>query len=944
MKCLLFISFIIATVSAAILGIDYGQQLTKAVLLAPGVPFEIVLTDEGKRKDLSGICLRKLGKNDLERVYGSQMGSLTTRFPGSCILDLKQLLGKSIDDPEVTKFVKEHYVKLIPDESRNGIKFDLGFDNSTLEFSVEEILAMQLNDIKNRALAHLEENPHAAVLVEDVAVAIPPFASQATRQAYLDSLQLGNFSNVLGLVEEGTSVALNYISNKKLDQEEYDNVKHYYLVYDVGAGYTTATLFSFTPKTIGQLVLEIESIGADESFGGRTLTNSIYSLVLEKFLNHFGLEESDVTDKIAAKLNDIAEKAKIILSVNNEYHTTLESIYDDKDFKVLVTRQEFEDVNSDLMEHISNPVLKALAEAGLKVEDIESVILNGGSTRVPFVQKHIASLVGDRISKSVNTDESAALGTTLRGLKWKTNSVNSKDIALVEKNHHNFEIGVNGQDEQLLVFPKHSSVGNTTKLNLGKLENDDLSISLYEDGQLFKTFTFDDIASRAKKLSCKSKQDKEVIVKLELDDNKMFDLIGIELACSAEEEKSFLGKLLNKDNEEAEEDAPAEEDVKEATENEEGEAEKSSNDTESTKPTSKSTKKAKPAKTVYVPIPKATYPHIKPIGRMAKRTLFDKLAYLNAQDEIKIATDQTKNVLEANCYQLREFLEENEATLSKEMNSEDIEAVSQYISDLIEWLDFESDDSSIEELKSKVEEVDNKTSELKRIIEVTNADLTQEGMKKLYDDSSKLIMTIQTSMLQFGTKISEMRAKYEEAGLDFDKENERIKQKLVSKGEDKMVSFDRALKEYKEVITAMGKILEYDSKEFAKLTKSDLYSYHEKLAKGVSEMLGDIISIETVHLERMEMFENQYKKLLERKKQQEFRKKLREAQKAAKEEAKEDEEEQIEIFEEDDEEVPVESSSTAQESQTSEPIAEDDDDVGYQEEVEEDEEIEHDEL
>lgn len=957
MKFLLFVSFVIATVSAAILGIDYGQQLTKAVLLAPGVPFEIVLTDEGKRKDLSGICLRKQSKNDLTRIYGSQMSSLTTRFPSTCILDLKQLLGKSIDDPSVVQFLNEHYVKLIPDESRNGIKFDLGFDNSTLEFTVEEILAMQLNNIKNRALSHLEENPRAAVLVEDVAINIPPFASQATRHAYLDALKLANFSNVLGLVEEGTSVALNYISNKKLDKNDYDNNKHYYLIYDAGAGYTTATLFSFTPRSVGQLILEIESIGADENFGGRTLTNSIYSLVLEKFLNHFGLEESEVTDKIGARLKDIAEKAKIILSVNNEFKTTLESIYNDKDFKVQVTRQEFEDVNADLMDHISKPILKALKEAGLTVDDIESVVLNGRSTRVPFVQKHISSLVGEnKISKSVNTDESAALGTTLRGLKWKTNSVNSKDIALIEKNHHNFEIGVNDNEEQIVVFPKHSSVGNTTKVNLGKLENDGLTISLYEDGQLFKSFTFDDISTRAKKLSCKSKQDKEVIAKFGLDDNKMFELLGIELACSeGSEEKSFFKKLLNKDKEESEEEVIIDEESEEVEAGEGSDDNKETNEdkkkTNSTESSSKASKKSKSPKTVFVPIPKATYPHIKPIGRIAKKTLFDKLAYLNAEDELKVAIDEIRNKLEASCYKLRDFVEENESTLLKEITSKDIDVINEYISELIEWLDFESDDAGIEVLQSKVSEVDAKELELKRITEVASADLTQEGMRKLYEDSSKLIMSIQTSMLQFGTKISEMRTKYAEAGLDFEKENERIKQKLIGRGDDKMLSFDKNLKQYKDVITAMGKILEYDAKEFAKLTRSDLYSYHEKLAEGVSDMLGDIISIETVHLERIEMFESQYKKLLERKKQQEFRKKLREAQKAAKEEAKEEEEEEeVEIFEEDDEEVvnevPIESSSTTEtieESSESEPIEEEEGESTDGNE-EDSEEIEHDEL
>lgn len=194
----------------------------------------------------------------------------------------------------------------------------------------------------------------------------------------------------------------------------------------------------------------------------------------------------------------------------------MESIYNDKDFKVQVTRQEFEDVNADLMDHISKPILKALKEAGLTVDDIESVVLNGGSTRVPFVQKHISSLVGEnKISKSVNTDESAALGTTLRGLKWKTNSVNSKDIALIEKNHHNFEIGVNDNEEQIVVFAKHSSVGNTTKVNLGKLENDGLTISLYEDGQLFKSFTFDDISTRAKNYHVNQNKIKKSLLNLD---------------------------------------------------------------------------------------------------------------------------------------------------------------------------------------------------------------------------------------------------------------------------------------------------------------------------------------------------------------------------------------------------------------------------------------------
>ena len=932
MKGYPFIFYILSVVFCAILGIDYGQQFTKAVLLAPGVPFEIVLTDEGKRKDLSGLCIRKVSDNDLERVYGSQMGSLITRFPHNCILDLKQLLGKSIDDPSVNQYLKSHFVKLIADETRNGIKFDLGFRNSTLEFSVEEILAMNLNEIKSRALNDLEANPHAAALVEDVAVSIPPFASQAVRQAYLDSLALANFSNVLGLVEEGTSVALNYITNKKLDKDLYDNVKHYYLIYDVGAGYTTTTLFSFTPKSIGQSVLEIESIGYDEMLGGKALTYSAYSLVLEKFLNQFNLEESDLTDKIAARLQDTAEKAKIILSANTDFQTTLESVYEEKDFKLSITRQEFEDINADVMSHITDPLLKTVAEAGLKVDDIEYVILNGGSTRVPFIQKHIATLVGEnKISKSVNTDESSALGTTAKALRLKAGVSNGKDIVLLEKSFSNFEVGLNDQEETNVVFYKGATIGNTTRVHLGKISEDNIGISLYENGALIKSYYFDDLLSKTKKLDCKSKEDKNIFGKFSLDNNKIFDLIGLEIECSSGKEGSLFDKLMKKDY--SDNNQASADQVDSNTDN-------STNSTINTN----ASKKVKSPKVINVLLPKPSYPHIKPIGRITKQSLLDKLAYLNAQDELKIATDHVKNELEGQCYKLREFVEGHHSELLQELSEQELDEVTTFIGDLIEWLDFESDDSTLDELNSKVEEVNNKFSEMKRYSEIATTDLSKKGLKKLYDDSSNLIMKIQTSMLEFGTKISEVRKKYEDAGLDFDKANERIIQKLTGKGEDKLLSFDKTLKSYKEVITEIAKVLEYDDKDFSKIAKTQLYSYHEKLAKGVADMFGDIISIESLHLDRMELFDKHFEQLLERRKQQEHRKKLREAQKAAKEEQKEQETnpEEVEIIEEDDEDVEETPDQTRTEVSSEEII----DSVGEDSsnKSEEKPDVEHDEL
>ncbi|KAI5957590.1 LHS1 [Candida theae] len=937
MRFLLTISCILTSVLSAIVGIDYGQQFTKAVLLAPGIPFELILTDEGKRKDLSGICIRKEPNGGLERSYGSQMGSLATRFPQSTVLDLKQLIGKSFDDPATEKYLRTHFgIQLVKDESRNNaIKFDLGLGNSTYQFSVEELLAMSLNEIKARALADLEGNPNAAALVEDVAISIPPFSSQAARQAYLDSLFLANFSNVLGLVDEGTSVALNFAGNKKYESSDYNDETEYHLVYDAGAGYTTATLFSLTPQSDGKVVLKMESVGDDLLFGGKTLTESVYSIVLEKLLTHFGLESSALSDKIHARLYEVAEKAKIILSANTEYHTTLESIYGDRDFKVSVTRDEFEEINSDLMDRVTKPIETALKKSQLDAKDLKSVILNGGSTRVPFVQKHVSLYVGeDKISKSVNTDESSALGTTQMGLKLKTKTQSPKDIKLIDRSYHNFEVSTNANEEQIVVFGKGTEVGNTTKVNLGEM-SDSLSVSLYEDGSLIKSYNFGDMSSTTKKLGCKSGETKEVIATFELNKSKIFDLVKTNIQCSAKKSGSLFQNLLKKNG-----DQEVLEDDTEGDEVESGgDLNTTSSDVNSTTSDSK-LKSSKSLKSSFVPIPSATYPHIQPIDRKEKRKLLQKLAYLNGLDAAKVELTAERNKLESHLYKLRDLIESDKDKLAQELSTEEISKFTDFVSEQIEWLDFESDDASIDDLKEKIKGVGKREKEVKNYLEMSSADLSKEGMKKLYDEGTNLIMTIQSSMLKFGEQISEVRKKYEEAGLNFDKENDRIKLKFKGK-DDKMLTFDKNLQAYKDVISKIGDLLKFSDSKFNKISKKELYSFHDSLAQGVAQMLIDLIELETTHLDRIKLFDEQFDKLIERQQQKEYRKKLREAAKEAEKRASSENKENSTIE--------VEASSSIEgASDASETKHEDESDALNSESTgnadEDDDPIEHDEL
>ncbi|ODV78958.1 actin-like ATPase domain-containing protein [Suhomyces tanzawaensis NRRL Y-17324] len=911
MKLPILLTSMVAASHAAILGLDYGQQFTKAVLLAPGISFEIVLTDEGKRKDLSGILIRG-GKhaNDLERVYGSQTGSLCTRFPQSCVLDLKTLLGKSILDPSTRQYLAQHFgVTLIEDDTRAGsVKFDLGFANQSYAFTVEEVLAMNLNDIKTRALQTLQSTSHAIPLVEDVTISVPPFASPETRQSYLDALHLANFSNVLGLVDEGTAVALNYLTNRKFEASDYNDVAQRHLVFDMGAGSATATLFSFTPYKNGSIVLELENVGYDESFGGKLLTQSIYTIISEKFLAKFNLKHSDLTPKAVARLVEASEKAKLILSANTEYHVSLESIHDDKDFKTTVSRDEFEEINSDLMERITKPILDALN--GLSVDELKSIVLNGGSTRVPFVQKHLIALVGeDKIAKSVNADESCALGTTLRGLKLKTKLSKPNDVIVIDKGFHNYEVAVNGEDDPKLVFEKGTLINEVSRVNLGAIANN-LDIGLYEDGKLFKTYAFEDLVKKTEKFSCKSKDSKELFGYFTLDQNKMFDLTRVEVEC-VKEDKSILGKILNKGKS-----------TEEATVNEDEDGEvidtfgdDSANSTNSTETTTKKTTRAPPKpKTAHVPLPKASYPGVKPFLRTTKEKLVGKLAYLNSRDQQKAELESVRNNLESDCYQLRAYIEHYEDILSAEV--EDLSEYESLVGEVIEWLEFESDDASIEDIKEKIAMVGKKHKRLARFVEIHSADISLKHIKNLQVEGSNFVNSLQEKLLTYGGQVQEIRGRYEAEGFDFDKENDRQRAALAAKGMDKLDKFDKTLEAYKNDLTTVGKSVGLSEEEYNSLSKDERYTFYELLTNGFANVLADLVSLEGGHIERLDALNEKFETLSARKKQKELKDKLKKSKKEAKveeePEAENGEDDDV-VFEEDEPEQT--STETAEDSQ-----------------------------
>lgn len=869
----------LAAVSAAIVGVDLGHQNTKAIMAAPGIPFEIVFTDEGKRKDFSAISLKPKLKagvlDDADRVYGSQIGSLCSRFPESCAANIKALLGKTIDDSAVREYYASHFgVLLVGDADRNdSVVFELGSNSDKATFSTEELTAMYLNHLKERVLKVLSGQHRAKVIAEDITVSIGPYASQHVRLAYLEALQLANYSSVLGLVDEGTAVALSYVTDKKLSEEEYDGNTVYEVIYDVGDGSTTATLFSYTPKKNGQIVMDIQSVGFDEGFGGAFLTRSVYDILYAKFSQQFGVDdEFHLPPKLATRLLATAEKAKTILSANSEYKVSLESFYDDRDFRAMITREEFESYNFDVFERAMQPILDALANApdGPKsVADIKSVILNGGATRTPFIQKQLVSLLGgeEKIAKVVNTDEACALGTAFRAYQLK--STNSEAEVLVkDRIFSNFEVGVNDADTPAIVFSKGSFAGNKSEISLGPITEDSIEIGLYENGVLFKSFPVSGLTKKVQSIKCASNE-AELLASFTVDKSKVFNLAALTAQCIESESSS------------------------------------ESSTSSASNSTAKLTKLKFPAR---IPLSLAKHAYIRPFTSPEKLAIVKKLEFLKQRDIEKVIFEEHKNQLESECYLLRSTIEDQFESLLSDLLEEEVESIKELASETVEWLEYDCDASLLDEVKEKHAMIKDHKTRLVNIIKMLEADLTLPALEALHEEASDVSRTIQDYLLEYGKQINMLREKYTEDGIDFDKENEKIMKVIYGADKSEAFKLDAHFSTFKQGLKDLAEIISYPQSKFEKLPRKDVFSSSNIISTLLMDMMEDIVTLQSNHEMRVNYLLDQHEKLKVRKAQREARKKLKEETQKAKMEADKDAEtEESETVVED---FPMESSQT----------------------------------
>ena len=400
--------------------------------------------------------------------------ALSARFPKDVYPNLKQLLGLS-KESDIVKEYGSRYPELQLEESAEtgalGFKSN-SFIDTEASFTLEELLAMELKNIKSNA----ENMAGKGHTVEDAVITVPPFFTAQERQAVMTAVELAGF-RLLSLLSDGLAVGLNYATSRTFPVVNEGGKPEVHLVYDIGAGSASATVLKFQGKTVkdvgkfNKTIQEVHVVGSswDRTLGGDSLNRLVLDDMLAKFTNQPATKHLSVTQvqvqghgRTMSKLLKEAQRVRQVLSANTEAHASFEGLYsEDLNFKYKLSRSEFESLASGHQRRVQAPIQKALDMAKLKLEEIDSVILHGGAIRTPFIQKELEGLVGKgKLRTNVNSDEAAVLGAGFRSAtispSFRVKEIRPFDIAL-------YPIvaswTVDGKEKQQKLFVPTSTIG-----------------------------------------------------------------------------------------------------------------------------------------------------------------------------------------------------------------------------------------------------------------------------------------------------------------------------------------------------------------------------------------------------------------------------------------------------------------------------------------------------
>ncbi|ROV97813.1 hypothetical protein VPNG_08630 [Cytospora leucostoma] len=775
--CAVFLFTAHVFAASAVIGVDLGTEYIKAALVKPGIPLDIVLTKDSRRKEISAVTFKPPQngpKKGLfpERLYGSDAVALSARFPGDVYPNLKTLLGLPVDSPAVQDYAARHpALQLEAHKVKNTAAFKSkdAFTPDEEAWLVEELLAMELQSIQKNA-ENMAESP-----VRSVVLTVPAFYTIEEKRAVETAAELAGLK-VLSLISDGLAVGVNYATSRTFPNINDGGKPEQHLVFDMGAGSTKATILKFqgrNVKDIGKFNKTIQEVvvlgsGWDRSLGGDALNAVIVDDMVAKFVEIPGAKKVGATvesvkahGRAVAKLTKDAERLRHVLSANQNTQASFEGLYEDVDFKYTITRAEFEALVEAHASRVGAVIQGALDVAGLKVDDLDSVILHGGATRTPFVQKELEKVfgTGDKIRSNVNSDEAAVFGAGFRAAELSP-SFRVKEIRISEAAA--YPAGIKWTDDKGKV--RHQRLWTPTSY-LGAVakevsfnNKEDFSVEFFQEAPALAAGAATDVEEKGtktlitknltetvsllkEKYSCEpSAVQFKLGVRL-ASENGEVEVTNAHVECEAEvaEKESFVDGVKNifgfgkKDEQKPITDSESSESVEEASSvsAKSSSSTTSADDTSSTSSTSSTTSSAsasgspeakdakKTKKLVSIPIKfdlvNSGAPQLDKIDILQSK---DRLKAFEQSDKSRRQREEALNQLEGFTYKVRDLLESE--TFVAASTEEERKTLEQKSNDASEWLYDEGADASKDELKKRLQGLQAIVTPIQKRIEESN--------------------------------------------------------------------------------------------------------------------------------------------------------------------------------------------------------------------------------